>query len=98
MLSLLATVVCYFSARQSMIASSADNLENVLVQTGKNIDSELSRVILELSSIVNDFTVMHDTRDYDGSSFQRQMEIRTQFRNTLNSVSLTNRSYAGGEI
>lgn len=98
LLSLLATVVCYFSARQSMIASSADNLENVLVQTGKNIDSELSRVILELSSIVNDFTVMHDTRDYDGSSFQRQMEIRTQFRNTLNSVSLTNRSYAGGEI
>lgn len=98
LLSLLATIACYFSARQSMVAASADNLENVLVQTGKNIDSELSRVILDLSSIVNDFTVMHDTRSYDESSFQQQMEIRSNFRNILNSVSLTNHSYAGGEL
>ena len=98
LLSLLATAACYFSARSSMIETSADNLENVLVQTGKNIDSELSRIILELSSVVNDFTVMHDTLSYDDSDFQQQMKIRSQFRSTLNSISLTNRSYAGGEI
>lgn len=98
LLLLLATIACYLSARRSMIEASANNLENVLIQTGKNIDSELSRIILELSSVVNDFTVMHDTRSYDDSSFQQQMNIRSQLRNTLNSISLTNRSYAGGEI